>query len=508
MIVSNRTVKLLHILAEEKNFISIEKLSSRMKLSQRTVYRELDDGKCLCDKYGIVIECISKQGIRLCGDPDEVQRMLAELRKAEICLIDMDDRVNHILVKLLHEKEYVTLEELTEELNASMSTIRSDIAQAEKISRYSGVCLQKNRGKGVRLDGAQTARDKLFLNILLGNMDMDIFYQYLKSPDGRKTWRNREAIAFLENYQYVPYIQKCNQLFYTMNRELEAVGFRFEKTYYIEFILLLSFFLRNRDESGSSYMTDIDTSREPSEIFVHYVVYQLEVLFDITVSKDEKKYIAWIVSICIFPQKVSTESGLEEKIRIMIRQTEEHYGKKLFFDENTAKQLAIHMKNAMVRIDNHITIVNSLLEYIQKEMAELFLTVEQALKEVFPEIVFPDAEVGYIVLYFALIIEKMKNCTFRLRVLTVCSGGMGSSRMLANRLEYEIPEIGSVKCLSVAELESIDPRDYDLILSTIPLYIQNIEYMRISALLSEKEVKLIRKKLQEISSESRGIMNE
>ena len=61
-------------------------------------------------------------------------------------------------------------------------------------------------------------------------------------------------------------------------------------------------------------------------------------------------------------------------------------------------------------------------------------------------------------------------------MLVVCSSGMGSSKMLASRLEREIPEIYVRKIVSLVGLGEEDLNDYDLILSTIPLYLKDREY--------------------------------
>lgn len=502
MVLTNRMVKLCRILAAVEESVSMEKLADIMDLSQRTIYRELDVAKEFCEEYGITIKCTSKKGVSFCGEKTAVQALLLALEKADVQLVDVDDRVNHILVTLLHEENYISLEKLSETLGISMSTIRADIAQAEKISRYSGVQIKRDRGKGVYLEGLQSDKDKLLLNMLLGNMDMDVFYQHLKSDEMEPATQNYEASIFLLNYQYIPYIRKCNEIFYALNHEVETLGFHFGKTYYIEFILLLSFFLRNRKGGKAVYIANSEHQKEPGAVFVHYIIYRLEDVFDIELSVDEKKYIEWIIAICILPHEPAFDKPLDDRVNELIKHVSKQYGSELCFDENTSRQLKMHIKNAMLRINNHITIVNSMLGYIRKEMAEIFRAVDAALKEVYQGVTFPQGEVGYITLYFVLIVEKMK--THRFRILTICSGGMGSSRILASRLEYEIPEIDSVKCISVAELESVNHKEYDLILSTIPIYLPGIEYMRISALLTEKETKQIREKLKNISDENRG----
>ncbi|MCP6042982.1 hypothetical protein NL354_29465, partial [Klebsiella pneumoniae] len=55
------------------------------------------------------------------------------------------------------------------------------------------------------------------------------------------------------------------------------------------------------------------------------------------------------------------------------------------------------------------------------------------------------------------------------RALVVCSAGLGSSKMLVNRVKQEFPEMQDVVNSSLFGLEQHRLDDYDVILSTVPL---------------------------------------
>lgn len=163
-------------------------------------------------------------------------------------------------------------------------------------------------------------------------------------------------------------------------------------------------------------------------------------------------------------------------------------------DRELKDGLYAHMDKALLRIRSHMQIENAALSEIRKDYGEIFRLVREGVSICFPEDYFPDDEIGYLVLYFALALEKLTKQSFR--VLVVCSGGMGSSKMLSSAVEREIPEVKVVKTLSVVALEKEDLSAYDLILSTIPLYMAEDAYLRVSPMLYREEVAQIREKIR------------
>ena len=86
-----------------------------------------------------------------------------------------------------------------------------------------------------------------------------------------------------------------------------------------------------------------------------------------------------------------------------------------------------------------MNINNPMLNEIQKDYSDLFEIVDEAVSEVFPELTFPEDEIGFIVLHFAAALISAEN--FHLRTLVLCSSGIGTSKILATNLKKHFPEI-------------------------------------------------------------------
>lgn len=163
-------------------------------------------------------------------------------------------------------------------------------------------------------------------------------------------------------------------------------------------------------------------------------------------------------------------------------------------DQKLMDGLLTHMDKAIKRTRSGMSISNPVIREIEKDYEQLFEIIKQSVSTVFPDDYFPDDEIGYLVLYFAVSLDNITKKTFR--ILVVCSSGMGSSKMLASRLEREIPEIYVRKIVSLIGLGKEDLNDYDLILSTIPLYLDSEAYLKVSPLLNQQELALVKEKIR------------
>lgn len=100
---------------------------------------------------------------------------------------------------------------------------------------------------------------------------------------------------------------------------------------------------------------------------------------------------------------------------------------------------------------------------------------------------------GYIVIYFIASMDYLSKNS--ISVLVVCSTGIGSSKMLRSRLEREFSEIDVKKIISLHKLHDEDLKQYDFIISTVPLDLDESKYLCVSPLLNDGEKEKVRKQI-------------
>ena len=110
---------------------------------------------------------------------------------------------------------------------------------------------------------------------------------------------------------------------------------------------------------------------------------------------------------------------------------------------------------------------------------------------IFPELTIPKEEVGYLVIHFASALLRAQT-QLHFNALVICSSGIGTSKILASKLEREFPEISRIKNISMFELDQMNLKDYQVVISTIPLKNYQGNYILVSPILSKDEIRKIK----------------
>lgn len=102
-------------------------------------------------------------------------------------------------------------------------------------------------------------------------------------------------------------------------------------------------------------------------------------------------------------------------------------------------------------------------------------------------------DVRFIAIHILAAIEKRRNQDMQLRVMIACTGGIGTSQYLAERIQNHF-DFKIVDVVSAHNARSIDPARADLLISTVPLPTMDIETVCVSPLLNDEDyVKIVNK---------------
>ncbi|MGH3089016.1 MAG: BglG family transcription antiterminator, partial [Rubrobacteraceae bacterium] len=235
----------------------------------------------------------------------------------------------------------------------------------------------------------------------------------------------------------------------------------------------------------------------------------IEEEFGMGVSEEEVAYITMHLRGAKLADDVgldlySGDSDLEtaSRVKALIHYVEDETGMPLAGDGSLYTGLLAHTERAIHRLRDGMRIYNPLLSEMKDDYPALFDLVENGTKRVFADEEFPEEEIGFLAMHFGAALDRGQG-NFPRNVLVICSAGIGSSRMLASRLEKAFPQIQFLKNASLPELGSASPADFDLVVSTVPLDMPESSYVRVQPLLSEEEIERIRSHLREKSRDAR-----
>ena len=437
MLMSNRVKDIIQIVLSSRDFVTMKDIANKMNVSERTVYREIPEVTEVLRQYQITLETVSKKGIRAVGLPERIQKLQEELgEQKKLQVVDPKERMYFVLLELLHQDDFMKTEALAIDMGTSLPTIRNDLKKIEKILPEYNIKLISKKGDGICLSGEQVARDHLMVNIIMKNTDVDVIVHWLAG----NVRQFHPFMQKLDEYGYMDLFQTCEGILKDISHKLIQKNYQILDQKYAELVMDISVGKRNNEN-----------------VFVKNFV-------------------------------------LKPKIQEFVELVEGRMGITLSQDTKLMDGLLTHIDKALVRTRSGMSISNPIIRDIEKDYAQLFTIIKDTVRKVFPDDYFPDDEIGYLVLYFAVSLDNITKKTFR--VLVVCSSGMGSSKMLASRLEREIPEIYVRKIVSLVGLGEEDLNDYDLILSTIPLYLKDREYLKVSPLLNDNELEIVKEKIR------------
>lgn len=494
---SARVKEIIQIITAEQGYITIKDIAGKMNISERTVYREIPEITKVLKEYHITLETVSKKGIHIIGEEQDVKNLLESLsEKVHVQVIEPKERMEYILFDLLHEIDFIKAESLAIDLETSLPTIRNDLKKVQnQVLEYRLKLVQK-KGEGVYLSGTQISKDHMLVNLLMENIEMSQCLLWLEGD----LEQSHPFLLKLEQWGYSDDFRKCHHMFQSIQETLDHRGFYMEDRAYLEFVMLVALMIRRHEEGSEPIESEylLSKSKKEERQVANLVGKTIEQTFGFEFYEDELEYLVFLVHIFIAQKSRKTQMQgdylLRSKVTEFIEQVEEHLGIYLSQDQKLMDGLLAHMDKAIKRTRSGMSISNPVIREIEKDYKQLFEIIKESVSTVFPDDYFPDDEIGYLVLYFAVSLDNVTKKTFR--ILVVCSSGMGSSKMLASRLEREIPEIYVRKIVSLIGLGKEDLNDYDLILSTIPLYLDAESYLKVSPLLNQQELALVKEKIR------------
>lgn len=487
MIITPRTREIVLLLIDHLNsYLSVNEIAEYLNVTDRTIYRQLSEVYEVVESCDLTIDNVSGYGMKLSGAREKINELISLIESNnQVFELSTEDRINVIIFYLIHEKDYVKAQYFSEMLRVSVQSIRNDLTQIKsKLSSFDLELVIK-KGDGFLIEGLEIKKRVLLSNIFRDNVSFVELVQWIE-------YKKDNSIYFqmLSDLNYHPIIKKS---FTILDKLFRKHGFQVPDTTFQDYFFLISIMIKRLgwDLSSNYYLENIVNNKETAIQLYEDLKESLENEFNIQLNQSERSYLQWLISINNNFQhtNLSDESsivGLANKVNDFIVFVETGMGCRLRTDTNLQKSLFEHLERALARTRSGITITNPMLKEIRRSYDKLYSTIKIAVNQVFEHDHFPEEEIGFLVLHFAVALDKVLDKS--IKALVVCSSGMGSSKMLANRLIREMPEIEVKKVVSFMQLTTEDLGNYDIVFSTVSLPLEAKEYVMVSPLLNSKEL--------------------
>lgn len=496
MTLSHRHRQILELLLSRNNDITAGEIAAEINVSTRTVHRELTDLETILSASGLTLQKKSGKGIQLQGNPENMEAFKQKLHDAASVEHSSQDRKLFILCILLGEDEPVKLFTLSHSLRVTVPTITHDLDELESWIQKSDLTLVRRRGYGVGLNGSETNKRKLISRLARNYLDESDLY-------GKTTHSHPPVVMMLLKLIGKEYFAQVEAaLWDSEDAGLSALS----ESEYTRLLIDISISIaRMQQGKVIEQSVEIDSIRQ-SALLIH-TLEQLSKVIPLEWPKAEIAYLAELLEPkVVHPNQLLPldELSYMEIVRKLIRGMEERSGIRYSEDRSLRDGLLSHLESALKRLQAGATIRNPLLLQIKKDYEDLFEAIRLTVNETITELSVPDEEIGFLVMHFGASMERQKQLRRNVRAIIVCTSGIGTSKMLAVRLTKELPQIEILGHVSWFEAVHIPETEYDLIISTVDLPLDEEQYIKLSPLLTKEEAERLRLFIQNVTLQKDG----
>lgn len=509
---SPRLRQILLILLQEDQIIPVKKLADEIKVSKRTVQRELEYTDSSLKKYGVSLQTKTGIGIWLVGDEEDKKKLLTVLQEEDVIGSgDKDDRRKSLILEILKDRTPKKLYYYGNIFGVSEATISNDMEIVESWFEQFDLKIKRKQGYGVALEGSEKNYRLALRKFIDENIDSKIIknlfdekertiYDIIGSKDGQNIYNllNNDILK-----QVITCFHSIKDKRIQRLTENSYVGLILHVTIAINRILQKEIIEQN-DELQKRLQND-----EEYNLALH-IVNSLEEEFQIEIPDIEIAY------ICLHIKGSKLQYVSEERIEIdgpidreeilefinrMIDEYDEYLAYELKQDEEFIVGLLAHLQPTFVRLRNSMNISNPLLDQIKETYYEIFqkcLKVGKLIEERSGFKV-PEAEIGFLAMHFGAAtvrLENQRESKRKVLIGIVCASGIGISRLMLTKLTRFLKDRAEIYTYGKEDLTAIVLGKIDFLISSINLEGVDADIIRVSPLLIDKDLEQIDTKVR------------
>lgn len=498
-----RWIEILKILLSNTQPITINDMEEKLKVSNRTIRNDLDklDEFIQKEEYGRIIRK-PRVGVWIEVDVDKEKDLKDSLRTTSSYNqpFSPEERQNYILKKLVKVQEPITMEELSKDLYVSRITIFKDLDELEKKVKGYKLSVLRKQNYGVELVGNEKDFRRLAGDFFQGSSIYKLHHQCGKEME----------IFSKDNLYTIGEIIKEAE---------NKINFKLADES-ISNLIFHSAMLVERVKQGKTVgLTKDDIigikSQEEYDI-AKSIVSKMEREFEVSIPEDEIFYI----TIHILGSKLQQNYSIANNVNVLdnidrdivklSKEIIELIGNILSIDLTKDKNLLIglvlHLKPTINRLKYGLTIKNPLIDEIKENYPSIFGAswASSVLFEKYYGFKVNEDEIGYIAIHIGAAMERQKTNT---KAVVVCSSGVGTSQLVSIRLEKALPNLEIIDIVSKHEIENIDMKTFDIIISTISINYHLKPVVEISPFVDERDILEIKEWIVNIENTKRLDLN-
>lgn len=493
-----RQKKLLKILVNQEDYISVERLMDQLDVSKRTVHNDLCKVEDFLSDYHIELKRKSKHGVKIEASVSKKESLLyyIDIHKEETDVLSTKIRRMKIYARLLSNAEGTSLNKLSDEFMVSKTSIVSDLDVIEKQVQKFNLTLIKDR-KGTRIEGKE-----IDIRHALSQLASD-FVQLEFEEDKEEPKVSRLDLSTyyrLRNLFNIDSIEKIEKIIMEAEQRL---GYVINDLSYVNLITHLLILIK-RVDNDILYTKETANQVYQAEVIdktmaiANYIAVAIAKEFDIELPEGEVQYIHQYL-VCSGIQSDFMHLNIENHLLDIKEEYIEIVNQLIDFvsvaihcplqeDKELKISLMTHIVPLIQRIKYHVKLDNPLINEIKVQYSAMFSIVTLAVEMIDNQSLhnLRQDEIGFLTIHFQAAVERSMQ---QKNVIIVCPEGIGFSRLIAHRIERFISSIVIKDIVSLNQIPQINLDDIDFVISTVPLKECDKPVVLVSSFLSELDIR-------------------
>lgn len=485
---SEKAAKILTLLlSNDKAPLTIRQIAAMTELSERSISTYLKEVYTYCRAQDIPF--INKPGLGiLLNAGNQKTKLLQELSFSEKSYYTSEYRVNYIISLLLNNWTSYTMALFAEDLAVSKTTVENDLKEAARQLETFEITIIKKAGSGICLSGRETDIRRAIVSVNRR------FYKTTKRklPPIRDYRLSEQTIRRLfDTYRscdlsyYVELIQRVNRL---GQRPLTDRGFE----------SMLEYLMVAHSRVKLGFVVEEGIWKDNPHDRYRIDEYLSPIIQELHLPKPEWGYLELIVSCMEYQSSAKRMNELFEHpipdiltfTKEIIQYVSHLIGLDFTKDLLLLKTLYYYNRSALPRVEYGIELPNPFLDDIKKTYPAIFSAcfAAGALYQKKTGRAPTENELSYLSLLVGGAVVRSDK---KLNAVVLCAAGIGTSQIVARKIEDRIPQINVVNTLSFFELSELPIIHPHLVISTIANIQCDYPVVYVSPVLSNEDIRNI-----------------
>lgn len=474
-------MKKIIIELSDSEYVTASELAKILDLNEKTVRTTIGKMRDSLDEYGIEIESKTRKGYHLLiYDKEKYQAFINNdewLSKNDIPN-NSKEREEWLLDYLLKQHKFVRIDDLSEMLYVSRSTITNDIRNVEDSLKSYHITLIRRPNYGLHIQGSEFD----IRNCMISQFKDNKWAQRFSDKEENEL---KEISKILLNNIQNQKVVLSKSMIQEMTSCIYIAKVRYEENYKIT--------VSKNEVVHRIYKPCIDVATN--------IVEELNEKFHIHLLDSEIYYIA--INIAARSDynvlEGELESGVINQARKQATQMLDCVYDMMHLDMRQNLSLLYDLISFLIPMDIRmrygIIAKNPFAEATKKKYFFAYNVASQAViplkKTYFHEV--PENEIAYLTSIFALFIEQEKDKKKKYNILVICETNMSTSKLLAYQYKKKFKKyIDEVYTCEMYNLDSFDFSKVDYIFTTVEINrVLPKPVLGISAFLEDEEVEKI-----------------